>query len=95
MLVVKSFNDYDITKKFDLVFLDGNHNNGQPLKDVKKLMSSLDCPLLLHDTWMQDVQKASQYLKESGYNEFIFNTQSRLAYYCKGDLPEWINSIVA
>lgn len=81
--------------KIDVIFIDGFHRDGKPLEDVKAAVSVLkpEGYIILHDTWMPDVDKACKWLVEQGFQCYTFNTDNQLEIYTKGDLS-WIKEIV-
>lgn len=88
---LNSITDY----KADLIFIDGFHRDGKPLQDVKAAIKALkpEGYIILHDTWMLDVDKACDYLIQQGYQSWTFTTDNQLEIYTKGDLS-WIKEIV-
>lgn len=81
--------------KANVIFIDGFHRDGKPLKDVK---ASLNCLvdggyIILHDTWMPDVREASEWLVSQGFGCHTFETDNYLSVYSKGDL-EWLKTLV-
>lgn len=54
---------------WDFVFLDGEHNQGQPARDVEGLLPHLqdDATVILHDGWHAGVQEAMVHLKSAGF----------------------------
>lgn len=82
-LYCQCFSDFELQDDYDLVFLDANHIGDNPQNDIKKLISVVTCPILVHDTWMPGVRKACDYLVSIGYKEFIFDTQTKLGIYAK------------
>lgn len=85
----------NFNKKADVIFIDGFHRNGKPLEDIKAAIKVLkpDGYIILHDTWMPDVNKACDWLIEQGYQSWTFTTDNQLEIYTKGDLS-WIKEIV-
>lgn len=81
--------------KADIIFIDGFHRDGKPLLDVKAAIKALkpDGYIILHDTWMPDVDKACDYLIQQGFQSWTFTTDNQLEIYTKGDLS-WIKEIV-
>jgi len=81
--------------KADVIFIDGFHRDGKPLADVKAAIKALkpEGYIILHDTWMPDVDKACDYLIQQGYQSWTFTTDNQLEIYSKGDLS-WIKEIV-
>lgn len=55
---------------WDFVFLDGEHNQGQPVRDVEGMLPHLmdDCTVVLHDGWHEGVQAAMARLKREGFS---------------------------
>lgn len=77
--------------KWDFVFIDGWHLDGQPLQDVRGALpyvseSGLIC---LHDINMPDVASAGAYLAENGWTMTKFDTACRLSVFWKGNEPKW------
>lgn len=74
-------------QKADLIFIDGFHRDGKPLEDVKAATQALkpNGYILLHDTWMPDVNVACEWLVEQGYQCYTYNTDNQLEIYTKGD----------
>lgn len=75
---------------WDFVFLDGEHNDGQPLKDVQSVVGYLadNAVIVLHDTWMIHVEEAGRWLEAQGYTPLAFNTTSQLTFFWKKK-PTW------
>lgn len=82
-------------EKADVIFIDGFHRDGKPLADIKAAVKVLkpDGYIILHDTWMPNVDKACDYLIQQGYKSWMFTTDNQLEIYTKGDLS-WIKEIV-
>lgn len=91
ILVKQSSDDFFKTHfvKYDFIFIDGFHRDGQPLKDVQGAVQVLSKQgvIVLHDTWMPGVYDASKYLMQNGFKEFAFETDNRLALYTKEEYP--------
>lgn len=77
-----------VSPKADVIFIDGFHRNGKPLEDVIAATQALkpDGYIILHDTWMPDVNVACNWLVNEGYQCYTFNTDNQLEVYTKGDL---------
>ncbi len=78
---------------YDIIFIDGYHHNGQPLKDSIAAIRLLknDGIILLHDTWEKDVRLAGDYLITEGFSEHIFDTDNWLGIYSKDrDKLAWL-----
>jgi len=73
---------------WDFVFLDGWHNNGQPIRDVKGLLPLLrqDVVLVLHDIWIADVRDAMLLLMREGFSAYSLQTANFLTICVRGTL---------
>ncbi len=80
-----------ITNPVDIAFIDGNHLQGQPLRDVQGLVPHMtpDGVIAMHDTWMFDVQVACNWLIGEGWYGIWFDTPAKLALFCK-HTPDWL-----
>lgn len=65
---------------WDFAFLDGEHNNGQPVRDVDGLVEQMhdDGVIVLHDVWLPDVRKALERLRSLDYVAFTLPTANLL-----------------
>lgn len=72
---------------WDWAFVDGNHVDGQPLRDVRGLapLLSEDAVVWLHDTWMPDVRRAADWLELQGWQSRVHDTPGRLMELWRGD----------
>jgi predicted O-methyltransferase YrrM len=76
---------------WDFVFLDGWHQDGQPLRDVCALAraSHPATVLALHDTWIHDVAQAGQWLRWQGWHVLACATPGALAFYYRVPPTGW------
>lgn len=74
----------------DFAFVDGFHLYGQPLADVRAVagLMAADGVIALHDTYMNDVSAAMDWLIMAGWTATIFPTPGRLAMLYK-EQPTW------
>ncbi len=77
-----------------LAFVDGWHQDGQPLRDVQGLepLMADDGVMVLHDMWVPDVQAAGCWLIEQGWHLHIMNTANYLTFAWKIE-PAWMPRI--
>jgi len=77
-----------------LAFVDGWHQDGQPLRDVEGLepLMADDGVMVLHDMWVPDVQAAARWLIEQGWHLHILNTANYLTFAWKIE-PAWMPRI--
>lgn len=79
---------------WDVVFVDGEHNSGQPLVDVQAAAAGLRdarSVIAVHDTWMPDVAAACAWLRGEGFVETIFHSfalPARMGLYWR-EPPRW------
>lgn len=75
---------------WNFVFVDGEHNHGQPLKDVQSLVAYVadNAVIVLHDTWMIYVEEAGRWLELKGYKANPMPTVSGLCFFWKEE-PTW------
>lgn len=77
---------------WDLVFIDGDHLNGQPLRDVKGMLPFIrpGGVLVVHDIWMPDVRDALVYLLAKGWEGILLPTVNFLTVlWPQGQRPAW------
>lgn len=78
---------------FDLVFVDGWHHDGQPVKDVLGVLPyvSDESVIVLHDFNIPDVQNAGHVLVDQGWRFTGFATACALALFWRGaeSFPQW------
>ena len=77
---------------WDFVFLDGWHNDGQPLRDVEGLLPCLAAKALviLHDTWIPDVRDAMLRLLDAGFLVYSLDTANYIGVCVRGeDIGHW------
>ena len=77
-------------EEYDLAFIDGWHQDGQPRRDVLRVaqLMAKDGVILLHDLWMPDVQDAACWLIVYGWHLEILNTANYLGYAWRTE-PAW------
>lgn len=74
------------------VFVDGWHQDGQPLRDVRGLLphTAPDCLLVLHDLWIPDVRDAAMFLMLQGFTIAVCATANFLTFATRAvDAPWW------
>jgi predicted O-methyltransferase YrrM len=77
---------------WDFVFLDGWHNNGQPLRDIDGLLPHLNSTvaLAIHDPWVPDVRDGVMRLMSFGFEVCSLNTANFLTVAWRGIAPaDW------
>ena len=76
--------------KFEFVFVDGWHSDGQPARDVEGALAEAaeGCVFALHDMHMTDVADAGMLLANKGYHYHRFNTRHNLAIFVPNTWPE-------
>ena len=72
---------------YALAFVDGFHEQGAPLADVRALLPKLEetAAVLFHDLLVPDVQAALNFLKLEGFRTRIWNTMQVMAIAWRGD----------
>ncbi len=72
---------------WDMVFIDGEHNWGQPMRDVQGVLPLLapGAVIFLHDAWMPDVSVAIAWLRGQGWKGDHLRTPMELARYVRSE----------
>ena len=85
------------TRRWDFIFVDGWHLQGQPLKDVIGVLpyAAPGGVILLHDLWIADVRDALLYLATHGWSYRIFDTANYLTIVWRGDPAPWLSELFA
>jgi predicted O-methyltransferase YrrM len=80
--------------RWDFVFVDGWHLEGQPIKDVQGVLPHVtdDAVLLLHDIWIADARDAFLYLVANGWSYRIFDTANYLVLLWRVR-PAWLDEL--
>lgn len=80
---------------WDLIFIDGWHLHGQPLRDVIGVLpyAPPSAVLLLHDLWIDPVRDAFLHLVTIGWNYHIFDTSNYLTILWCGEEPVWLSKL--
>ncbi len=78
------------TEGWPFAFVDGWHQDGQPLRDVQGLepLMADEGVMVLHDVWITDVQSAARWLIEQGWHVEVLNTANYLTFCWKHE-PAW------
>jgi hypothetical protein len=82
-------------RRWDFIFVDGWHLQGQPLKDVTGVLpyAATDSVILLHDLWIADVRDALLYLVTRGWSYRVFDTSNYLTILWRGAPEPWLREL--
>ena len=88
--------DFAVGAVVDFAFVDGYHRGEQPVLDVQGVAAIMasNGVIAVHDTWMPDVQRACDWLRDQGWTELVFETPGRLAFYYGEERPDWWETFV-
>lgn len=82
---------------WDFAFIDGNHNGGQPLRDIQGLLPCLttDAIVIFHDGWLTGVKEAIDWLVAQEWTSAELPTANRMTVCYRGNRPSWLDGIEA
>jgi hypothetical protein len=83
---------------WELVFIDGWHLDGQPLRDIIGVVPHVSTSgvIVLHDVWMPDVRDGLIYLLAHGWEGLILPTANYLSVlWRKERTPPWLRDLMA
>lgn len=81
---------------WEYAFVDGWHQDGQPLRDVRALLWHVtpDCLIVLHDLWVPDVRDAALFLIARGFRLAVCPTANYLTFATRAPESSWWPGIV-
>lgn len=81
--------------KWQFVFVDGWHLDGQPKRDVEGLLPHINDRSIVafHDSWMPDVWEGIEAMLDAGYSNIRFGTDNELSF-CYKKTPVWWSCFV-